>query len=161
MGCHLAERFQRKHFFRNQPIRNKNCLWWPCLLMDQDKMSNLYRGPFTDASYQVSVHLAKRLEDKIFRNRPWMFIGWSSTNCTFFVLWEVLCYYCSFRPDPLTNMAALWNIFPIGSNVKLSAAVAAILNFIPEQKTQSLQRTIQWTFMYSLALIIFVVSEKA
>jgi hypothetical protein len=20
--------------FRNRPIRNKNCLWWPCLLMD-------------------------------------------------------------------------------------------------------------------------------
>jgi hypothetical protein len=27
------------------------------------------------------------------------------------------------------------NIFPIGSNVKLSPAVAAILNFITEQKT--------------------------
>ena len=27
------------------------------------------------------------------------------------------------------------NIFPIGSNVKLSPAVAAILNFISEQKT--------------------------
>ena len=30
---------------------------------------------------------------------------------------------------------AFWNIFPLGSNVKLSPAVAAILNFIPEQKT--------------------------
>ena len=30
---------------------------------------------------------------------------------------------------------AFWNIFLIGSNVKLSPAVAAILNFIPEQKT--------------------------
>jgi hypothetical protein len=20
--------------FRNRPIRNNNCLWWPCLLMD-------------------------------------------------------------------------------------------------------------------------------
>ena len=30
---------------------------------------------------------------------------------------------------------ALWNIFPIGSNVKLSSAVAAIVNFISEQKT--------------------------
>jgi hypothetical protein len=27
--------------------------------MDQDEMSNLYRGPSIDASYQVSVHLAK------------------------------------------------------------------------------------------------------
>ena len=44
--------------FRNQPIRNKNCLWQPCLLTDRDKMSNLYRGPSIDASYQVSVHLA-------------------------------------------------------------------------------------------------------
>ena len=33
---------------------------------------------------------------------------------------------------------AFWNIFPIGSNVKLSPAVAAILYFIPEQKTLSL-----------------------
>jgi hypothetical protein len=27
--------------------------------MDQNKMSNLYRGPSIDASYQVSVHLAE------------------------------------------------------------------------------------------------------
>jgi hypothetical protein len=27
--------------------------------MDWDKMSNLYRGPSIDASYQVSVHLAE------------------------------------------------------------------------------------------------------
>ena len=33
---------------------------------------------------------------------------------------------------------AFWNIFPIGSNVKLSPAVAAIWNFISEQKTYSL-----------------------
>jgi hypothetical protein len=28
--------------------------------MDQDEISNLYRGPSIDASYQASVHLAKR-----------------------------------------------------------------------------------------------------
>jgi hypothetical protein len=28
------------------------------LLMDRDEISNLYRGPSIDASYQVSVHLA-------------------------------------------------------------------------------------------------------
>jgi hypothetical protein len=27
--------------------------------MDRDKMSNLYRGPSIDASYQVSVHIAE------------------------------------------------------------------------------------------------------
>ena len=45
--------------FRNQPIRNKNFWWWPCLLTDRDKISNLYRGPVIDASCQVSVHLAE------------------------------------------------------------------------------------------------------
>jgi hypothetical protein len=30
----LAKRFQRRRFFRNQPIRNKNCCWLPCLLTD-------------------------------------------------------------------------------------------------------------------------------
>ena len=54
---HLATRFQRRSFIRNQPIRNKNCLWWPCLLTDRDEMSNLYRGPSIDVSQQVSVHL--------------------------------------------------------------------------------------------------------
>jgi hypothetical protein len=45
--------------FLNRPIRNKNCLWWPCLLMDRDEISNIHRGPSIDASYQVSVHLAE------------------------------------------------------------------------------------------------------
>jgi hypothetical protein len=49
-----------------EPIRNKNCLWWPCLLTDRDKMSNLYWGHSIDASYQVSVHLAKRFQRKRF-----------------------------------------------------------------------------------------------
>ena len=44
---------------KNRPFRNKNCLWWPCLLMDRDEMSTVYRGPSIDASYQVSVHLAE------------------------------------------------------------------------------------------------------
>ena len=70
VSVHLAKWLQRR-FFRNQPIRNKNCLWWPCLLMNRDEMSNLYRGHDIDASYQVSVHLAKRLQRRrFFRNQP-------------------------------------------------------------------------------------------
>jgi hypothetical protein len=34
--------------------------------MDGDEMSNLYRGPSKDASYQVLVHLAKRFQRKRF-----------------------------------------------------------------------------------------------
>jgi hypothetical protein len=38
-------------------------------------MSNLYRGPSIDASYQVSVHLAKR-----FQRRRFLKIGQSETR---------------------------------------------------------------------------------
>ena len=63
---HLAKRFQRRRIEKNQPIRNKNRLWWPCLLTDRDGMSNLYRGPSIDASYQVSDHLAKQFQRRRF-----------------------------------------------------------------------------------------------
>jgi hypothetical protein len=32
--------------------------------MDRDKISNLYKGPSIDASYQVSVHLAERFQKR-------------------------------------------------------------------------------------------------
>jgi hypothetical protein len=71
---HLAKRFQRRRFFRNQPIRKKNGLWRPCLLTDRDEMSNLNRGHVIDVSYQVSVHLAMR-----FQGRRLLNIGQSET----------------------------------------------------------------------------------
>ena len=51
---------------KNQPIRNKNRMWRPCLLMDRDRMNNIYREPSIDASYQVSDHLAKRFQRRRF-----------------------------------------------------------------------------------------------
>ena len=42
---------------------------------DWDKMSNLYREPSIDASYQVSVHLAKW-----FQRRRFLKIGQSETR---------------------------------------------------------------------------------
>ena len=71
LSVHLAKRFQRRRFFLNRPIRNKNGLWWPCLLMDRDKISNLYRGLSIDATYQISVHLGKQFQRRrFFRNQP-------------------------------------------------------------------------------------------
>ena len=78
VSIHLANRFQRRRFFRNQPIRNKKCLWWPCLSTDQDEMSNLYRGPAIDAAYQVSVHLAMW-----FQRRRFLKIGQSETRIAY------------------------------------------------------------------------------
>ena len=65
-SVHLAKWVQRRRFFRNQPIRNKNCLWWPCLLTDRNEIGNLYRGPSIDTSYQVSLHLAKWVQRRRF-----------------------------------------------------------------------------------------------
>ena len=52
--------------FRNQPTRNKNCLWQPCLLTDRDEMSIPYRGPSINASYQVLAQLAKQFQGRRF-----------------------------------------------------------------------------------------------
>jgi hypothetical protein len=71
----LTVYFNGEVFFRNEPIRNKNCLWQPCLLTDRDEISNLHRGPSIDASYQVSVQLAKRFRRRRFKN-----IGQSETR---------------------------------------------------------------------------------
>ena len=55
----FGQALSEEKIFKNQPIRNKHCLWRPCLLMDRDKMSNLYKEPSIDTSYQVSYHLAE------------------------------------------------------------------------------------------------------
>ena len=75
VSVHMAKQFQGRRFFRHQPIRNKNCMGWPCLLTDRDEMSNLHRGHSIDASYQVSGHLAKRFQRRRFKK-----IGQSETR---------------------------------------------------------------------------------
>jgi hypothetical protein len=61
---HLAKQFQTRRFLQieQQETRIAYGLWQPCLLTDRDEISNLYRGPSIDASYQVSVHLAKQFQ---------------------------------------------------------------------------------------------------
>jgi hypothetical protein len=67
----FGQTVSEKKNFKNQPIRNKNRLWQPCLLMNRDEMSNLYRGLPIDDTYQVSDHLAKRFQRRRFvRNQP-------------------------------------------------------------------------------------------
>jgi len=70
-SVHLANRFLRRRYFRNQPIRNKSRLWRPCLLTGGDEICNRNRGLSIDASYQGSVHLAKRMQKRrIKKNQP-------------------------------------------------------------------------------------------
>ena len=46
----FGQAVSEKKNLKNQPIRNKNRVWWPYLLMDRDGMNILYRGPYIDAS---------------------------------------------------------------------------------------------------------------
>ena len=45
-----------------QPIRNKNYLWQPCLVSDQDKIRKLYKGTSTDAKVKKLIHLGKEFQ---------------------------------------------------------------------------------------------------
>jgi hypothetical protein len=67
VSVHLAKRFQRRRFLEiNQSETRIVCGGHVCLT-DRDEMSNLNRGPSIDASYQVSVHLAKRFQRRRFK----------------------------------------------------------------------------------------------
>jgi hypothetical protein len=61
VSVHFGQAVSEEKIFKNRPIRNKNCLCLPCLLMDRDEISNLYRGHSIDGPYQVSVHLAEKI----------------------------------------------------------------------------------------------------
>ena len=54
--------YRVEDFLEINQSEKKNELWRPCLLTDRDEMSNLYKGPSIDASYPVSVHLAKQFQ---------------------------------------------------------------------------------------------------
>jgi hypothetical protein len=59
-SVHLTTQFQSRRLFRNLPTRNKNFLWWSCLLTNRVVIGNLYRGPSNDTFYQILIYLAKR-----------------------------------------------------------------------------------------------------
>jgi hypothetical protein len=84
VSVHLARQFQRRRFFRYRPIKTKNCLWWPCLLIYRDKMGNRQRGPSIEASYQVSVHLAERFQRRRLKCEKLTDDGGKSSHC----LWQ-------------------------------------------------------------------------
>jgi hypothetical protein len=66
VSVQLCQTISEEKNLKNQPIRNKIRLWRPCLLTDRDGLSNRYRGPSIDVSYQVSDHLAQRFHRRRF-----------------------------------------------------------------------------------------------
>jgi hypothetical protein len=117
---HMAKQFQRKRFFRNWPIRNKNCMWWPCLLTYRDEMSNIHRGHSIDASYQASVESSPRKPlGQMNRNLVGSIYGRSSMKIAISsrsvnkhgyhrnlvgIIYGMSSEDCSFRPNRLANI---------------------------------------------------------
>ena len=124
VSVHLVMQFQRRRSFRNQPIRNKNCLWWPCLLTDRDEISNLYRGPCIDASYPVLVNLAMRFQRRRLKCEKLMHDGhqvMAKAHIPFRFIWpcgfrgihviELLCYNWRFANFWLEIWSHNWRFF--------------------------------------------------
>ena len=67
----FGQAVSEQKIFRNRPIRNKNCLWQPCLLMDRDKMRKSFQRTFHRYFLPSFGSFGNAIsEDKIFRNRP-------------------------------------------------------------------------------------------
>ena len=157
---------REEDFKKNQPIRNKNCLWRPCLITDWEEISNLQRGPAIDASYYVSVHLAKW-----FQRRRFFYFGQSETRIAYgahVVNGSELneqslqrtfqgCFLprvCSFG-----KAASEEKIFQKSTNQKQELSVAAMFVNGSELNEQSLQRTFQGCFLRRFDSFGLAVSE--
>jgi hypothetical protein len=103
--------------------------------MDRDEMSNLYRGPYIDAYCQVWFHLAKLFQRRRLNQRlSRVNIGPYEKNVSKHFFSETTRIIDTKLPRN-DHWKVLYKVCVIGSNVKLSPAVAAILSFISEQKT--------------------------
>jgi hypothetical protein len=147
VSVHLAKWFQRRRFFRNQPIRNKNCLWWPCLLTERDEMRHHNRRPFhrcflpSFGSFGQTVSEEKNLKNQPikYKNRLWWPCLLTDRDGMSNLYRRPSIDVCRGPSNEHSCSLALiifvvsekkaFEYFPIGSNVNLCPAVAAILDF--------------------------------
>ena len=125
VSVHLVKWFQRRRLFRNQPIRNKNCLWWLCLLTDQDEMSKSLQRTFHRCflpsfdSFGLAISEEKIFQKSTNRKQEWpvaaMFVNRSGRNQqslqrTFqvFSFGHAVSEEKIFKNRPIRNKNGLW-----------------------------------------------------
>jgi hypothetical protein len=69
ISAYLGKQFQRKRLLDINQQKNKNGLWWPCLLTDRNLMPNIYSGQSEHASYQVSIHFLSGFREDFLINQ--------------------------------------------------------------------------------------------
>ena len=128
----FGQAVSEEKIFKNQPNRNKNCLWQPyaCLLMDRDEMSNLYRGPSIDAEgSQINKHRdAETLPFHSIVLRVHLlslksiFVEWQKNRCllifvfiALILFYNVSCYICLVQTSVLNFF--LWKYQPSHENL--------------------------------------------
>ena len=128
-------------------------------------MSSLYREPSNDASYQVSIHLAKRFQRRFFYKSTnqkqelpvaAMFVNGSGRNEQ---ILQRTCHRCFLPSFDSYDKAASEKIFYKSTNQKQELPVAAMFVNGSGRKEQSLQRTCHRCFPPSFGSIGIVVSE--
>ena len=147
--------FRGEDFFRNLPIRNKNCLWRQCLLTDWDEMCNFHRGHSIDASYQVSIYLAKQFQRRFFRNQPIrnkncmyvvaMFVNESGRNEQSLQRTIHICFLPSF--GSFGHAVSEEKILFKATNQKQELPVVAMFVYRSGRNEHSLQRTLHICFL--------------
>ena len=167
MLIHLVKRLQRIRFFRNQPIRNKNCLWRPCFITDRDEMSNLYKrlpsmlptkfrfiwpSGFREEDFFKSAKQKQKLPMAA------MFVSESELNEYSLQRTFQGCFLPSF--GSFGKAASEETVFQKSNNQKQELSVAAMFVNGSELNEHSLQRTFQGCFLPSFDSFGQAVSEE-
>ena len=123
-----------------------------CLLANVAKLSNIYRGPSIDTSYQVSVHLAKQLQRRRFQKLTNQKQELPATSM-FLTHCEMSTFQRCFLPNfsSFGKAVAEEKIFQKSTNQKQELSVAAMFVNRSGRNVQSLQRISHRCFLPSFS----------